>query len=66
MISNDITKDQLNTANNIELTENNKDNLCPKCGGKLILRTTSKGANAGNQFWGCTNFPKCRYIKNIK
>lgn len=39
-------------------------NICPKCGGKLILKTAAKGANKGNQFWGCANFPKCRYIKN--
>ncbi len=37
---------------------------CPKCGAKLVLRTAKKGANAGNQFYGCSNFPKCRYIQN--
>lgn len=43
-----------------------EDNLvCPRCGGQLILRTAKKGDNAGNQFYGCSNFPKCRYIKNI-
>ncbi len=39
--------------------------LCPKCGSKLVLRTAKKGDNAGNQFYGCSAFPKCRYIKNI-
>lgn len=39
--------------------------LCPKCGGKLILRTAKKGANQGNTFLGCSNFPKCHYIKNL-
>lgn len=39
--------------------------LCPRCGGQLILRTAKKGDNAGNQFYGCSNFPKCRYIQNI-
>lgn len=43
-----------------------EDNLvCPRCGGQLILRTAKKGDNAGNQFYGCSNFPKCRYIKNL-
>lgn len=37
---------------------------CPRCGGKLVLRTAGRGVNAGNQFWGCENFPKCRYIRN--
>lgn len=36
---------------------------CPKCGGKLILRTAKKGMNAGNQFYGCSSFPKCRHTE---
>ena len=38
--------------------------VCPRCGGKLVLRTAKRGTYTGNQFYGCTNFPKCRYIKN--
>ncbi len=33
---------------------------CPKCGGVMALRTAKSGPNAGGQFWGCTNFPRCR------
>ena len=39
--------------------------VCPRCGGNLILRTARKGENAGNQFYGCSNFPKCRYVENL-
>ncbi len=39
---------------------------CPRCGGTLVLRTARKGSNAGNQFFGCSNYPRCRYIKNIE
>ena len=38
---------------------------CPLCGGKLVLRTAKKGGHEGEQFYGCSNYPKCRYIKNI-
>ena len=38
---------------------------CPKCGGKLVKRTAKRGANSGNTFYGCENFPKCRYIQNL-
>lgn len=38
--------------------------ICPLCGNKLILRTAKKGSNAGNQFYGCSAFPNCRYAKN--
>ena len=39
--------------------------VCPRCGGQLVLRIAKKGDNAGNQFYGCSNFPKCRYIRNL-
>lgn len=39
--------------------------ICPRCGAALILRTAKRGANAGNQFYGCSNYPACKYIKNI-
>jgi len=35
---------------------------CPKCGSDMVLRTSKKGPNAGNEFWGCSAFPKCRAI----
>lgn len=38
---------------------------CPRCNGNLVLRTATKGVNAGNQFYGCSNYPKCKYIQNI-
>ncbi len=38
---------------------------CPLCNGHLVLRTAKRGLNAGNKFYGCSNYPECRYIKNI-
>jgi len=40
--------------------------LCPKCGNEMVLRTAKKGANQGNQFWGCPDFPRCRGIVKIE
>lgn len=37
--------------------------FCPRCHNKLILRVAKKGSNAGNQFYGCSLFPKCRYTE---
>ena len=39
--------------------------ICPKCGSKLVLRTAKQGPNAGNQFYGCSAYPDCRFIMNI-
>jgi restriction system protein len=40
--------------------------ICPKCGGQLLLRTARTGKNAGSQFYGCANYPKCRYTADVK
>lgn len=36
--------------------------LCPICSQKMILRTAKKGKNAGNKFWGCSQYPNCRGV----
>jgi restriction system protein len=35
---------------------------CSVCGSEMILRTN--GHN-GSQFFGCSNYPKCKYTKNV-
>lgn len=40
-------------------------NKCPQCNGNLVIRTASRGKNVGKQFYGCSNYPKCKYILNI-
>lgn len=41
---------------------NPAEKRCPKCEGAMVLRTARKGEHPGQQFWGCANFPKCRYV----
>ena len=36
---------------------------CPRCGRDMVLRTARKGNNAGQRFWGCSGFPKCRAVQ---
>ena len=36
---------------------------CPKCDGELVMRTAKHGENKGKSFYGCSNFPKCKYIQ---
>ena len=40
--------------------------LCPKCGAVMVKRKASKGPNNGKEFYGCSNYPKCRCIINIQ
>ncbi|MDO9535243.1 MAG: DUF2726 domain-containing protein [Bacillota bacterium] len=39
---------------------NKEELLCPKCNIPMILREVKKGTKKGTQFWGCSNYPKCR------
>ena len=38
-----------------------KSGMCPKCGGALVLRKGKYG-----KFYGCSNYPKCRYTAPVK
>ena len=40
--------------------------VCEKCGANMVLRTGQSGARKGQKFWGCSNFPACRYTKNFE
>lgn len=40
------------------------ETACPQCGAGMVMRTARKGANAGGAFWGCSNFPSCRGIRD--
>lgn len=38
---------------------------CPACGKPMALRTARNGKNAGQQFWGCSGFPKCKATRKL-
>lgn len=52
--------------NSLELTQSQETPVCPKCGNNMVKRKALKGTNAGNSFWGCTTYPKCRGILAIE
>jgi len=39
--------------------------VCPRCGSEMIRRTAQKGANVGQDFWGCPGYPRCRGTRPI-
>lgn len=57
-------KDKKERKKHINYVNNHKDtiqeNMCPKCGGKLVIRNGKYG-----DFYGCENYPKCKYTKKI-
>jgi hypothetical protein len=49
-----------------EVIEEKSDNKsCSKCGAEMVLRKATKGKNAGNEFWGCGAFPRCRNVIEV-
>lgn len=50
------------SVDNSDITEeeNQTHDSCPNCGGDLVLRHGAYG-----HFYGCSNFPNCRYTKSI-
>lgn len=47
------------------ITEKSNVNICTKCGSTMVLRQAKKSKNAGNEFWGCSAFPKCRQVQDV-
>jgi restriction system protein len=39
--------------------------ICPRRGAEMVLRTAQRGAQAGQQFWGCSGFPRCRATEPV-
>jgi hypothetical protein len=42
-----------------EREQRERSRLCPRCGGDLVARKGPYG-----KFYGCSNYPKCRYTRN--
>lgn len=55
----------LSTQKGIPLTETKKpkEHICPKCGGKMVFRNIRKNGQPPKKFYGCSNFPKCKYTE---
>lgn len=43
------------------MQEQLQQGICPRCGGKLVLRNGKY-----NEFYGCSNYPSCKFTKNIE
>ena len=39
---------------------------CPTCAKPMTKRVAKRGGNAGQAFWGCTDYPSCRGTRTIQ
>ncbi|WP_373033294.1 NERD domain-containing protein [Sulfurovum sp.] len=45
--------------------EKANQNVCPRCSSPLVLRVAKQGVNKGNEFYGCSSYPKCRHTAQV-
>jgi ATP-dependent DNA helicase RecQ len=38
---------------------------CPGCGKPMVLRAATRGHNAGGQFYGCRDYPRCKATRDL-
>lgn len=38
---------------------------CPTCQSPMVERLAKRGSNAGNAFWGCSQYPSCKTTRNV-
>jgi ssDNA-binding Zn-finger/Zn-ribbon topoisomerase 1 len=38
---------------------------CDRCYGAMVLRTAHRGPSAGQQFFGCSNYPRCKRTRPL-
>lgn len=52
---------ELEVKQKLEAKAREDNTVCPRCGGKLVVRNGRYG-----KFVGCSNYPKCRYTRQIE
>jgi len=60
-----IPAQQNSLSTEVNQSEVNETPSCPICQQAMVMRTAKKGLNAGNNFWGCSQFLKCRGVVSI-
>jgi restriction system protein len=38
---------------------------CPRCDSEMKVREAKRGTNAGERFWGCSEYPRCHGTRSI-
>lgn len=58
----DNIREHIQSTRNVITEKKTKieNHICPRCGGSLVKRTGKYGV-----FYGCSNYPKCRYTTHI-
>ena len=56
------------TSGHLTISSGEPDHLtpmCPRCNTPMVLREARRGTHAGQKFWGCAKYPKCRGTRSL-
>lgn len=59
-------KERMATERNKAKDEAHDTPACPKCAAPMRMRTVRKGPRTGETFWGCSKYPACDGIVEMK
>ena len=58
---NNVITEEEHISNIHKMQEDIENNICPRCGAKLVIRNGDYG-----EFYGCSNYPKCKFKKKVQ
>jgi hypothetical protein len=53
-------------ASGDEAKRDERTRVCPKCASPMVLRKAASGKYAGKRFWGCSRYPECKTLLEVK
>jgi len=59
-------KERMAQERNKAKDEAHENPVCPKCGAPMRMRTVRKGPRTGETFWGCSKYPACDGVVEVK
>lgn len=59
-------KERMTQERNTAKDKANETPACPKCGAPMRMRTVKKGPRTGETFWGCSKYPACDGVAEMK
>lgn len=64
-LSSILQQHSVDTTTSTQPTANVSAPNCPNCGNVMVRRTAHKGSHAGQEFWGCSQYPACKGVRPI-
>lgn len=59
----DVRRGKGASSHPINIRSAEDDTECPRCGAPLVRRTARRGRHKGSEFYGCSSYPKCSYVR---